>query len=313
MIGLPALYTLAGLLFAAWAAITLLDKSHPGRLGTALFWSLIALSFLAGDHLGDVANGALVVALVSLVTLGFPRRGTSPETPLSDRQSSAKTLGNRLFAFALIVPATALAGTLIFPHIPIIDPKQVTLISLALGVLIAAALLLRTLRLAPVVAVSEGKRLVDGIGWALLLPQLLASLGSVFALAGIGDIIGHSVASAIPQGQHLPAVLAYTLGMAGFTIIMGNAFAAFPVMFAAVGLPILITGLGASPVVIGAVGMLAGFSGTLLSPMAANYNIVPAVLLNLDRSAVIRAQTITAIPMFIFNTLIIWMYAFPSP
>lgn len=311
MIGLPALYTLAGLLFAGWAAMVLADCSHPGRAGSAMFWGLIALSFLAGDMLGDLANGVLVVVLVVLAALGYPRRGGAAEVPVEVRRRSAARLGNRLIGAALIVPATALIGTLLLPKLPFVDPRQVTLLSLGLGVIIATSMLLRWLHLAPVHALIEGKRLVDGIGWALLLPQLLASLGAVFALAGIGEIIGDGVAGAIPEGAQLPAVLAFTLGMAGFTIIMGNAFAAFPVMMAAVGLPILIVGLGANPAVVGAVGMLSGFCGTLLSPMAANFNIVPAVLLDLDRSAVIRAQALTAFPLFIFNTAIIWGFGFP--
>ena len=45
---------------------------------------------------------------------------------------------------------------------------------------------------------------------------------------------------------------------------------------------------GGDPAVIGAVGMLAGFCGTLMTPMAANFNIVPAALLELkDRNGVI--------------------------
>ena len=73
----------------------------------------------------------------------------------------------------------------------------------------------------------------------------------------------------------------------------------------------LVLGLGGDPVVVGAVGMLAGFCGTLLSPMAANFNIVPAALLNLpDRYAVIRAQWPTAVLLWLFNTAMIWGFAF---
>ena len=64
--------------------------------------------------------------------------------------------------------------------------------------------------------------------------------------------------------------------MALFTMIMGNAFAAFPVMTAAIGVPLLIQHFGGDPAVVGAIGMLAGFCGTLMTPMAANFNIVPA-------------------------------------
>jgi uncharacterized membrane protein len=96
-----------------------------------------------------------------------------------------------------------------------------------------------------------------------------------------------------------------------FTMIMGNAFAAFPVMVAAIGIPILIHADGGNPAVIGAVGMLTGFCGTLMTPMAANFNIVPAALLELkSQYAVIRMQVATAIPLFIANILILYIAGF---
>jgi len=107
------------------------------------------------------------------------------------------------------------------------------------------------------------------------------------------------------------AVLLYALGMVVFTMIMGNAFAAFPVMAAAIGVPILIQADGGDPAVIGAVGMLAGFCGTLMTPMAANFNIVPAALLELkSQYGVIRAQVPTAIPLLIANILILYIAGF---
>jgi uncharacterized membrane protein len=160
----------------------------------------------------------------------------------------------------------------------------------------------------PVVApVDEGGRLADSIGWAIVLPQMLAALGAVFAAAGVGKIIGGVAGEIIPSGSVFLAVVLYAVGMALFTIIMGNAFAAFPVMVAAIGVPILVHGAGADPAVIGAVGMLSGFCGTLLTPMAANFNIVPAALLELkDQYGVIRMQVATAIPLFVCNILILY-------
>ena len=105
-------------------------------------------------------------------------------------------------------------------------------------------------------------------------------------------------------------VCVFALGMAGFTMIMGNAFAAFPVMAAAVGVPLLIADHGGNPAVIGAVGMLAGFCGTLMTPMAANFNLVPAALLELkDPYGVIRAQIPTALALLLANIAILYWFA----
>jgi len=312
MIGLPALYTLAGLVFGSWAVATLLDRQHTKRLLGASFWGLLAMEFLAGDALGDTGNGLLLLLLVALALLGAPGKGQAATITIAERLASVARHGNRLFLPALIMPGVALAGTFIFPLLPgLVDPKQVTLISLGLGALIATSVLMLWLRPPLVAPMQEGRRLAEGVGWAMILPQLLASLGALFTVAGVGEIVGALAPMAIPEGSRLAAVLAFTAGMAIFTIMMGNAFAAFPVMMGGIGLPVLVLGLGGDPVVVGAVGMLAGFCGTLLSPMAANFNIVPAALLNLpDRYAVIRAQWPTAVLLWLFNTAMIWGFAF---
>jgi uncharacterized membrane protein len=316
MIGLGVLYTLAGLVFGSWAVLTLLDRSHKKRLGSAAFWGLLALSFLAGDRLGNFGNGLLVLALVGLAAAGQVARGTPPTSSAVAREASAARHGNRLFWPALIVPGTALVGTLGFHYVqfagvPLVEAKQVTLVSLGLGVVLAVVVLMAWLRPPVLAPLHEGRRLVEAISWAIILPQMLASLGAVFALAGVGTILGGVASEMLPEGSRLVAVVAFTLGMAGFTMVMGNAFAAFPVMMAAIGLPVLVLKLGGDPAVVAAIGMLAGFCGTLLTPMAANFNIVPAALLELDdRNAVIKAQVATALPLLVVNTLLIWGLAF---
>jgi uncharacterized membrane protein len=311
MIGLPFVYAIAGAVFAAWSLLTLFDAAQSRRMTSAAFWGLLALSFLAGDHLGDLGNGVLVLGLVGLGGFGLVARANPPTTSDADRSASAARHGNRLLLPALIVPAVALAGTLAAPRLDFIEAKQVTLVCLAAGAVLAVVVTSLWLRPPPLAPLQEGRRLVSQIGWAIILPQMLASLGAVFALAGVGQIVGGVVGGLIPDGARFIAVLVFTLGMAGFTMVMGNAFAAFPVMMAAVGLPVLVVALGGNPAIVAAIGMLAGFCGTLMTPMAANFNIVPAALLELDdRSGVIKAQVATALPLLAINTLLIWGLAF---
>ena len=62
---------------------------------------------------------------------------------------------------------------------------------------------------------------------------------------------------------------------------------------------------------IGALGMLTGYCGTLLTPMAANFNIVPAVLLELkDSYGVIRMQAATAVLLATTNIALMYFLAF---
>ncbi len=311
MIGLAQVYLLAGAAFAAFAVLSAHDAGNSKRWGNAAFWALLALSMLAGDRLGDFANGLLVLALVAIAGLGGLGRGSAQGSE-QQREAEAARHGNRLFLLALVIPLVALAGTLGFDALPgLVDPKNVTLVSLALGVLIALALGMAWLRAKPAEPLREGLRLMDSVGWAAILPQMLASLGAVFALAGVGKVVGAVMTTAIPDGSRLAAVIAYGLGMALFTMVMGNAFAAFPVMAAAIGLPLLIGQYHGDPAVVAAIGMLAGFCGTLMTPMAANFNIVPAALLELkDRNAVVKAQIPTALPLLAVNIALIWFLAF---
>jgi len=316
MITLTWLYTLAGAMFAAFALLSLTDKSNAKRLGNAAFWGLMALSLLGGDLIGDFGNGLLVLGLAALAGFGFIGRSSPPTTTEAERQAWSDRLGNRLFLPALIIPATALIGTLIYNYTPVggygwIEARRETYVMLGLGVLLAVATLYIWLRPPAIAPLQEGRRLIDAIGWAAVLPQMLAALGVLFAAAGVGTIIGEMTQAVIPKGSVFLTVLVFAVGMAAFTMIMGNAFAAFPVMAAAIGVPLLIQGYGGDPAVVGAVGMLAGFCGTLMTPMAANFNIVPAALLDLkDQYGVVKAQIATALPLLAVNILIIYWAAF---
>lgn len=316
MIGVQALYVLAGLMFMAFALLSALDRSHGRRFGNAAFWGLMAVSLLAGDVIGDLGNGVLVLCLAGLAGFGAIGRSHPATTGTAEREAFSARLGNRLFLPALIIPLTALAGTLAYNYTPLgatglIEAKRETYVFLGLGVLLALAALYAWLRPPPLAPLQEGRRLIDAIGWAAVLPQMLASLGVLFAAAGIGDAIGALTGMVIPDGSIFLTVAMFGLGMALFTMIMGNAFAAFPVMAAAIGVPLLIRQYDGDPALIGAVGMLAGFCGTLMTPMAANFNLVPAALLELkDQYGVVKAQVATALPLLALNILIIYVAAF---
>ncbi len=314
MIGLNFLYPLAGLLFAAFAVSGLLDRTNPKRWGNGLFWGLLALAFLAGDHLPDTVNGAIPIAMALIAGFNLMGRGEHPVE--TDRAVRAERWGDRLFIPALITPAVTLLGSLTLKGVmvngqPLVDPKQVTLVSLGAGILVATLTALIMFRAPPTSALRQGRRLMDSVGWAGLLPQVLASLGAVFAAAKVGDVIGTLATTWLPLDSPLAAVVAYTVGMALFTAIMGNGFAAFPVMTAAIGLPLIVHRFHGDPVIMGSIGMLSGFCGTLITPMAANFNIVPAALLELpDRNGVIKAQLPTAFMLLLTNTVLMYVLVY---
>lgn len=317
MITLEFLYRLMGILTGATAVINLRDTGNPNRIWNAAFWGLWTISFLFGSYLPDLASGVLILAMVAVATIRGVRSSGAESTTVAERIASARRWGNRLFLPALAVPvitlvANATIGRISIGGTPLVEPKQVTLVSLGIATLLSLAFGLVMLRPPLRAPLTEARRLLDSVGWAAMLPQLLAALGAVFAAAGVGSVVSTLAASGIPGGAPLLTVVAYTVGMALLTMLMGNAFAAFPVMMLGIGLPLLVTGLHGDPTIIAAIGMLSGFCGTLMTPMAANFNLVPVALLDLpDRYAVIRVQVPTALMLLVVNTLLIYFLAFP--
>ncbi|MDE1940080.1 MAG: DUF979 domain-containing protein [Alphaproteobacteria bacterium] len=315
MIGLDAIYIVAGLMFAAFATSHALDRSNPRRWRSAVFWGCFAVIMIAGSWLPHLVSGLFVLVMALLATIGL-KPGKDITTDTATRETSAAKLRDRLFLPALTIPAVTVIGTLLLPlwridGVPAIDPKQVTLFSLAIGAIVGLGLALRLLRTNGTTAAHEGRRLVDAMGWAAVLPQMLAALGGIFAIAGVGKVVATLATDYIPMDLPLIAVVVYTTGMAMFTIVMGNAFAAFPVMTAGIGLPLIVGKFGGDPVIMSALGMLSGFCGTLLTPMAANFNIVPAAILELrDRNAVIKVQAPTAFLLLFCNTVMMALFVF---
>lgn len=316
MISLPLIYLLAGLFVARIAWLSALDASNPRRALTAAFWGLLALSFLIGDRLPAVWMGGVVVALALLAGFGGVRAGRVEPASADRLAAAAARFGHRLFAPALVIPLVTVAVVLFGADIGwgewrLFGSEMLTQVGLGLACLLALLAACALTRTSPLRAIEHSRGLVDAIGWAALLPLLLATLGSVFAAAGVGEAVAELVRAWIPVDNRFVVVLAYALGMAGFTMVMGNAFAAFPVMTAGIGLPLLVQMHGADAASLAAIGMLSGYCGTLMTPMAANFNLVPAALLELrDPYAVIRVQIPTALLLLAANVVLMYFIVF---
>ena len=143
-----------------------------------------------------------------------------------------------------------------------------------------------------------------------ILPQFLAALGVLFTVSGVGDVISKGISSVLPEGNHLVGATAYILGMVVFTMLMGNAFAAFTVITASIGIPFVIA-QGGDPVIAGALAMTGGFCGTLLTPMAANFNTLPVALLEMKHEfGVIKAQAPIALILIVIHIGLMYVWAF---
>ena len=316
MIKLEHIYWLTGLMMAGVAIVNARDRTNPRRFNNTAFWGIYAVTFLAGSRLPDIVSGFLVIAMVLVASIRGLGQGKKEGATREELEASARRWGNRLFIPALTIPLVTVLGTFIFKKITfngslLVEDKQVTVISLAIATLIALGVGMAMLKPPLLAPIKEARRLLDAVGWAAVLPQMLAALGALFAIAGVGNVVTGLAERWIPLDNQFVVVLTYGIGMALFTMIMGNAFAAFPVMTAGIGLPLIVTRFGGDPTIMAAIGMLAGFCGTLMTPMAANFNIVPTALLELpDENAVIKVQIPTALMLLAANILLMYFLVF---
>lgn len=300
---LDIVYFLTGLVLLAFAILSFMDEKNDKRWGTGLFWLIYSVSFMFGSYFSNEINGWLVISLAVIVAFKQLGKGNYKESSSEEKVEEAIRIGNSIFVPALIIGlVTFIIG---------IFTKLGALVGLGIAAIIAMILALMMTKESPLQGAQEGRRLIDAIGWTTILSQLLAALGALFNLAGVGKVISGLVAGIVPVDNTFLVVVAYCLGMVIFTMIMGNAFAAFAMITSGIGIPMLAQLHGANPAVIGPIAMLSGYCGTLMTPMAANFNIVPAALLEMkDQYGVIKAQIPIAITLLITNILLMYYLAF---
>ncbi len=299
---LDIFYMLIGLCMAITMVFTLKDKNHKTRIGTALFWGILAFIFIFAKVLPSVLVGCLVIVIAVLSATKQINMGTLKELDATFTQMKAQKLGLKIFVPALGI---AIIAMLVATFTEISGTVAIGIAS-ALSLLIAFIIT----KAKPSEAVEDTNRMFQSIGVFSILPQLLASLGVLFTTAGVGDKIASIISGVIPQGNILAGVIAYCVGMAVFTAIMGNGFAAFSVITVGIGMPFVFA-QGGDPVICSALALTAGFCGTLITPMAANFNMLPAALLEMkDKNAVIKAQAPIAFILLIAHIILMYTLGF---
>ena len=298
------IYSLCGLVSISTAIRGL--KNEKNRIGTFLFWLILGIIFIVGKYIPYKITGGLLLVLGGITVSGQLKPGKFPIVSDEFKLAQSERLKNKIFIPAILIGVSAFLllqfkiGTVSIP----------SAIGIGGGAIIAFLAALGIINPNLKETNEDTTRLLMQTGAASLLPQLLASLGAVFTAAGVGTVIAKTVSSVVPSGNIIVGVIIYALGMALFTMIMGNAFAAFAVITAGIGIPFVIA-QGGNPVVIGALGMTAGYCGTLMTPMAANFNIVPASILEIkDKYKVIRTQLPIALILLVIHIILMLVLGF---
>lgn len=299
---LEIFYIMIGLFMGITMVFTLKDKQHKTRIGTALFWGILAVIFMAGNYIPSMIVGVLVVIIAILSATKQINIGTLKQLDETFTTLKAEKLGLKIFIPSLSI---AIIAMLVAQFTPFSG-------TVAIGISAVCALIIAFVitKAKPKELLEDTNRTYQSIGSFAILPQLLASLGVLFTSAGVGDKIASIISNVIPSGNALIGVITYCVGMALFTMIMGNAFAAFAVITVGIGAPFVFA-VGGDPIICGTLALTAGYCGTLLTPMAANFNMLPAALLEMkDKNGVIKAQAPIALMLLAVHIVLMYFWGF---
>lgn len=294
-IGLNVVWIIIGLITIYAGIKNLLDKENPSRVGTAVFWCSFGIVCGFGSWLPAKVSGVLVLIMCLPPIFKKVKIGKVDNPTKEHTEQQFKKIGMKIFIPAFSVAVCSLFFALF--------SNMSSMIAITLGVIVAMIFLVAydSKQNKPAVFVNDAERFLGITGPLSMLPQLLGCLGGVFTAAGVGDVVAQLVEKIVPKGNVNIGIIVYAIGMVLFTMIMGNAFAAITVMTVGIGAPFVLA-YGANPVVIGMIALTCGYCGTLLTPMAANFNILPVAILNMkDRWGVIKNQVLVALIMLVFQ------------
>ncbi|MBF7016016.1 DUF979 domain-containing protein [Staphylococcus durrellii] len=299
---LEIFYVLIGLQLFYTSYRTLTAQDNRKKYGTSLFWIILGVLFIFGPYIPNSINGVLILCMGALTL--FKQVAIKNIVDVTDKEveQGASKYGNKLFIPAIIL---AVVAVVVSNWTPLGG-------AVGLGVASIVGIIAAVMVIKPKASyiLYDSDRLTQQVGTVGILPQFLAALGVLFTVSGVGSVISKGISTFLPEGNHLIGVTAYILGMVLFTMLMGNAFAAFTVITASIGMPFVIS-QGGDPAIAGALAMTGGFCGTLLTPMAANFNTLPVALLEMkEEFGVIKAQVPIAISLIIIHIVLMYFWAF---
>lgn len=296
---LEFIYILVGLILMTLGLRTFMKSKD---FFSAAFWFLLGLVFLLGRYVHPFVVGIVLIISTCITLAKKVKKSPFTEVSQEEREKHSLIVGPKIF-----IPALSI-GLVTFFVIQFTNLGG--LVGLGLGSICGLIITLIMTKCSPVYIIDDTSGFLQQVGPVLILPQLLGSLGAVFTKVGVGPVIANTFSLLVPAGDIFLGVVIYCVAMAIFTMIMGNAFAAFAFITAGVGVPFVIA-QGVNPLIVGALGITSGYCGTLMTPMAANFNIMPATILDMkNKWVLILTQIPIAITLLILHILVMYFWAF---
>ena len=85
---LEIFYIIIGIMMLNTAVLTLKDKSHKAKIGTATFWSLLGIIFIFGPYIPSAIVGGILVVIAILTLTKQVKPGTTKALDSKWRRTS---------------------------------------------------------------------------------------------------------------------------------------------------------------------------------------------------------------------------------
>ena len=172
-------YSIIGILFALNGIKALKDSGLKTRVPTAIFWFIVAFTFIAGPYIPKWVTGACVVAMACLTASRKVKQSASNVPSAAETRANADKHGFKVFIPALTLAVTAVLVATFWKALGANN-------AIGVSALVALIVALCLFKAKPATALADGTRLLDNVGPVGLLPQVLSALGALFTAAGVG-------------------------------------------------------------------------------------------------------------------------------
>ena len=184
---LELFYILIGLQLLYTAYRVLKASTNSKKYGTALFWILLAILFIAGPYIPNVINGIFIIVMGILTLCKQVVIKNIIDVNEAQGNVGSQKYGNKLFIPAIVL---AIAAIIVSNWTPLGG-------AIGLGVSSILGLLAAYIVIKPngKYILYDSDRLTQQIGTVGILPQFLAALGVLFTVSGVGDVISKGISS----------------------------------------------------------------------------------------------------------------------
>lgn len=177
-----------GIIFILVALKALSDKKFANAKITAIFWFIVAFTFICGPYVPKFITGICVILMAALTAMGKVSQSKSDVPSEAETRKNADHLGYKVFIGPLVL---AVSAVLIATFWKALGANN----AIGASALIALIATLLITGVKPKYVVKDGARLMDNVGSVGLLPQVLAALGALFTAAGVGEVITKGIES----------------------------------------------------------------------------------------------------------------------